>query len=120
MPEGFKIDEEEGDKSKYFESLQDIVDHYSIFLQHSFTSELPRERFVADPCACACSCACVRVVLSFCAHSCDHSWFHGDVSPPEAIELLQGHPEGTFLIRFRYALPPPLPLQPLRVRVVAR
>lgn len=71
MPEGFKIDEEEGDKSKYFESLQDIVDHYSIFLQHSFTSELPRE-----------------------------SWFHGDVSPPEAIELLQGHPEGTFLIRF--------------------
>jgi hypothetical protein len=46
MPEGFKIDEEEGDKSKYFQSLQEIVDHYSVFLQHAFTSELPRERFV--------------------------------------------------------------------------
>ena len=54
---------------------------------------------------CGGACVCVS---SFCAHSCDHSWFHGDVSPPEAIELLQGHPEGTFLIRFRYSSPLPL------------
>lgn len=71
MPSGFKIEEEEGDKSLYFGSLQEIVDHYSMFLREALTSELPRE-----------------------------NWFHGDLSAVEAAEVLQGHAEGTFLIRF--------------------
>lgn len=44
MPRGFKIEEEESENAKYFISLHEIVDHYSVFLQKPFTSELPRER----------------------------------------------------------------------------
>ncbi len=96
MPRGFKIDEEEGETSKYFRSLQEIVDHYHVFLQYPFTSELPRERFGS-------SFISFLLLLLFSDHislGCSNSWFHGDVSSQEAQELLSGQPEGTFLIRF--------------------
>jgi len=91
MPSGFKIEEEEGDKSLYFGSLQEIVDHYSMFLREALTSELPREKYLARS----------NLSLKEVGLSIPHSWFHGDLSAVEAAEVLQGHAEGTFLIRFR-------------------
>ncbi|KAL6069950.1 Phosphatidylinositol 3-kinase regulatory subunit gamma [Balamuthia mandrillaris] len=71
QPDGFKIEEEDGEGTKIFGTLEDIIDHYSVFLKFPFNSDLPRE-----------------------------SWFHGDVSSSESEELLADHPHGTFLIRF--------------------
>jgi hypothetical protein len=44
MPDGFTIQEQENQQSRTFQSLYEIVEYYSIYLQYPLNSELPFER----------------------------------------------------------------------------
>eukprot|EP01119_Soliformovum_irregulare_P004920 TRINITY_DN1612_c0_g1_i3.p1 TRINITY_DN1612_c0_g1~~TRINITY_DN1612_c0_g1_i3.p1 ORF type:complete len:1090 (-),score=261.69 TRINITY_DN1612_c0_g1_i3:218-3487(-) len=72
-PSGFKIEEayNKNARGRLFVTLGQVVDFYSYILKIPFQSDLPRQ-----------------------------SWFHGDLSALEAEEILQNHPNGTFLFRF--------------------
>merc|ERR1719197_16887 len=72
-PHGFRIYEEVNHNSqdRVFSTLTEVVQFYHHMLQVPFSSSLARE-----------------------------AWFHGDLSSQEAVEALQGQPEGTFLFRF--------------------
>jgi len=73
MPLGFQISEKkQTGQSRIFPRLQDIIEHYNFVLLRPFESTLPQS-----------------------------TWFHGDLSSEEAVELLsENMQEGTFLIRF--------------------
>jgi len=66
----------ENNSARTFQSLYEIVDYYNVFLQYPLASELPFE-----------------------------SWFEGDYSGTEATEVLSGHKQGAFLVRFSTSNP---------------
>lgn len=71
QPKNFQIFEAESSIVREFPTVQDIIAHYGYVLRKPFSSSLPKER-----------------------------WFQGDLSGEEAVEMLAGQPEGTFMVRF--------------------
>mmetsp|Transcript_3889 Transcript_3889/g.12587 ORF Transcript_3889/g.12587 Transcript_3889/m.12587 type:complete len:639 (-) Transcript_3889:226-2142(-) len=72
-PHGFAIEEELGNSAtgRTFDTLAGVIDCYSYVLKQPYQSSVSREPA-----------------------------FHGDMSSQEAVELLEGHPEGSYLFRF--------------------
>jgi len=72
MPDGFKVlTQDSTTQAKLFKTLHDLILHYGFVLKYPFHSDLSSA-----------------------------SWFHGDITTEETIELLKEKPVGTFLIRF--------------------
>jgi len=70
-PLGFQVHEQESHSARTFQTLYELVDFYSVFLQTPFNSDFVYE-----------------------------SWFEGDYSSSETNEVLSGHKPGTFIVRF--------------------
>ena len=72
-PHSFLVDEEVGGSGtkRRINSLGEVITSYSYVLRNPYTSTLSKE-----------------------------SWFFGDLTSGESVELLRGKPDGTFLFRF--------------------
>jgi len=69
--EGYMVVEQDSQTTRKFETLLELIDHYSLFLNYPLINPIPFE-----------------------------PWFVGDCSGSEAQEALNGQPIGTFLVRF--------------------